>query len=189
MGVRLRNEEGFLLIELIAATVILSVALLALLGAYDEAWFSLRSGAKDSSAGMIANNQLELYASLQYSSIGLDATTLTSTKASDTTYVSDEAALPVPANTTASDATTSCGSSPQCLPVQTVKGADGKSYRLETFIRLVTNVSTCPGQDATQCGSNPWKEKVVTVIVRDPSKTGSPKVVTLQTAFDQGPSS
>jgi Tfp pilus assembly protein PilV len=175
MGVRLRNEEGFLLIELIAAVVILSVALLALLGAYDEAWFSLRSGAKDSSAGMIANNQLELYASLQYSSIGLDATTLTSTKASDTTYASDEAALPG----TGTDATISgCGGSAQCLPVQTVTGADGKSYRLETFIRTIPN----PAASA-------WKEKVVTVIVRDPSKTGSPKVVTLQTAFDQGPSS
>ncbi len=187
---RLRNEEGFLLIELIAAVVILSVALLALLGAYDDAWFSLRSGAKNSSAGIIANDQLELYASLQYSSIGLDATTLTSTKASDTTYTSDEAALPVPANTTAADATiSSCGTSAQCLPVQRVTGADGKSYRLETFARLITNVSTCPNQNATQCGSSPWKEKVVTVIVRDLSKTGNPKVVTLQTAFDQGPSS
>ena len=175
MGVRLRNEEGFLLIELIAAVVIISVALLALLGAYDEAWFSLRSGSKDSSAGMIANNQLELYASLQYSSIGLDATTLASTKASDTTYTSDEAALPG----TGTDVTISgCGTSAQCLPTQTVTGADGKSYRLETFIRSIANPSAAT-----------WSEKVVTVIVRDPSKAGDPKVVTLQTAFDSGPSS
>lgn len=174
MHMRLRNEEGFLLIELMAAVVIISVALLALLGSYDEAWFSLRSGAKDSSAGMIANNQLELYASLQYASIGLDATTLATTKASDTTYTSDEAALPG----IGTDVTISgCGSSAQCLPVQTVTGADHKSYRLETFIRLIANPN-----------GTSWNEKVVTVIVRDPSKTGDPKVVTLQTAFDQGPS-
>lgn len=174
MHMRVRNEEGFLIIELLAAVVIITVALLALLGSYDEAWFSVRSGAKDSSAGMIANNQLELYASLQYSSIGLDATTLATTKSSDTTYTSDEAALPG----SGTDVTISgCGTSAQCLPVQTVKGADGKSYRLETFIRLIANPT-----------GTSWNEKVVTVIVRDPSKTGDPKVVTLQTAFDQGPS-
>lgn len=177
---RLRNEEGFLLIELLAATVVITVALLALLGAYDQAWFSLHSSAKNSSAGVIANNQLELYASLQYSAIGLDATTLATTKASNTTYTSDEAALPD--SSTATDVTISgCGTSAQCVPVQTVTGADHKSYSLETFIRLLPNGSAPSG--AT------WNEKVVTVIVRDLSATGNPKVVTLQTAFDQGPSS
>lgn len=182
MLMRLRNEDGFLLIELIAASVIITVALLALLGAYDQAWFSLHSGAKNSSAGIIANNQLELYASLQYSSIGLDATTLASTKASDPNYSTDEAALPIGTGVTATDATISnCGTSPQCSPVQTVKGADGKSYKLETFIRSMTNPAAASGSG--------WTEKVVTVIVRDLSASGYPKVVTLQTAFDSGPSS
>jgi Tfp pilus assembly protein PilV len=175
MPVRLRNEDGFLLVELLTATVVISIALLALLGAYDQAWSSLHSGAKDSSAGIIANNQLELYASLQYSSIGLDATTLSSTKSSDSTYTTDEAAL----SGTGTDVTISgCGSSAQCLPVQTIKGADGHNYKLETFIRSVANPSAAT-----------WNEKVVTVIVRDLSATGNPKVVTLQTAFDPGPSS
>jgi hypothetical protein len=178
MPARLRNEDGFLLVELIAATVIITVALLALLGAYDQAWFSLHSGAKNSSAGIIANNQLELYASLSYSSIGLDATTLTSTKASDSNYSTDESGL----SGTGTDVTiSSCGSTPQCEPVQTVTGGDGHSYKLETFIRSMANPS--------RPSATSWNEKVVTVIVRDLSTTGNPKVVTLQTAFDSGPSS
>lgn len=172
---RLRNEDGFLLIELIAATVIISIAILALMGAWDASFNSLRSGAKTSSAGLIAENQLELYASLQYSAIGLDATTLASVQSSDSTYASDEASLPGGGT----DVTISgCGSSPQCEPVQTVTGGDGKSYELETFIRLLPNPN----------GTN-WNEKVVTVIVRNTSESGSPKVVTIQTAFDQGPAS
>lgn len=175
MRVRLRNEDGFLLVELLAAAVIMTIALLALMGAWDATFTSLRAGAKNSSASLIAENQLELYASLQYSAIGLDATTLTSVKSSDANYSTDEAALPG----SGSDVTISgCGSSPQCLPVQTVKGGDGHTYKLETFIRLLPNSS------ATN-----WYEKVVTVIVRNTSVSGSPKVVTLQTAFDHGPAS
>ena len=179
MPVRLRNEDGFLLIELLAATVIITVALLALLGAYDQAWFSLHSGAKNSSAGIVANNQLELYASLSYCAIALDPTVLTSTKATDSTYSTDEASL----SGTGTDATYSsstCTTSlpAQSVPVQTVTGGDGHRYKLETFIRTMANPT-----------ATSWNEKVVTVIVRDLSTTGNPKVVTLQTAFDQGPSS
>ncbi|HZD87278.1 MAG TPA: hypothetical protein VE088_04665 [Gaiellaceae bacterium] len=173
MRARPRTEDGFLLVELLAATLIISIALLALMGAYEAGFTSLHAAAKNSSAGLIADNQLELYASLQYSSIGLDATTLASVQSSDSTYASDEAALPG----SGSDVTISgCGSSAQCLPVQTVKGGDGKTYKLETFIRALANPS-----------ATSWTEKVVTVVVRDTSESGSPKVVTLQTAFDQGP--
>jgi len=155
------------------AIVIIAIALLALMAAYDQAFFSLRSAAKTSSAGLLAENQLELYASQRYSSIGLDATTLTSVQASDSTYSSDEAALPG----TGADVTISgCGSSPQCSPVQTLTGSDHHTYKLETFIRSLANPN-----------GTPWKERVVTVIVRDLSKAGSPEIVTMQTAFDQGP--
>ena len=162
-----------MMVELLAATVIIVVALLALLAAYDQAFFSLRSAAKTSSSGLLAENQLELYASLPYSSIGLDASTLGTVKTSDSTYSTDESALPA----SGSDVTISgCGSSAQCSPVQTLTGSDHHSYKLETFIRSLSNPS-----------ATSWSEKVVTVIVRDLSKAGSPKVVTMQTGFDQGP--
>ena len=37
---RLRSEEGFGIVELIVATVVLTVALLALMASYDEAFVS-----------------------------------------------------------------------------------------------------------------------------------------------------
>lgn len=171
---RAHNDDGFLLIELIAAMLVLTIALLALMGAYSLGYFAIGQSAKTSAAGLLANNQLELYSSLPYASIGLDATTLTSVKASDATYSTDESALPGGAS---GDRTiSSCGSSAQCLPVQTLTGADHKSYKLETFIRDIANNPRISGRP----------ERIVTVIVRNMSVTGSPIVVTMQTAFDQG---
>lgn len=173
-----RGEGGFLTVELTVAIVLITIALLALMAAYSQAFFSLHSSAKTSAAGLVAETQLELYASMPYSSIGLDSTTLTSTKSSDANYSTDEAAL----SGTGTDVTISgCGSTPQCSPVQTVTGSDGKSYKLETFIRALNNQPSCT--------SSCWTEKVITVIVRDTSQSGSPKVFEEQTAFDHGPSS
>lgn len=173
MRTHARSEDGFLTVELVVAVVIITIGLLALMAAYDQAFFSLHSAAKTSSAGLIAENQLELYASLPYSSVGLDTTALSTAKASDAHYSSDESSL----SGTGTDITISgCGASARCQPLQTVTGSDHHTYRLETFIRALTNPS-----------GTSWTERVVTVIVRDLSSTGTPKVVTIQTAFDHGP--
>jgi len=169
---RAHNENGFLMIELIAAMLILTVALLALIGAYSLGYFAIGSAGQTSSAGLLANNQLELYGSLPYSSIGLDATTLTSVKSSDATYSTDESSLPG----SGTDVTISgCGASAQCSPVQTLTGADSKTYKVETFVRLLANPN-----------ASSRSEKVVTVVVRNASVSGSPKVLTMQSAFDLG---
>ena len=44
---RLRSEEGFGIVELIVATVVLTVALLALMASYDEAFVSRASQSAD----------------------------------------------------------------------------------------------------------------------------------------------
>ena len=174
MRTRARNESGFLMVELIAAMLILTIALLALIGAYSLGYFAIGSAGKTSAAGLLANNQLELYSALPYSSVGLDATTLTTVKTSDANYSSDEAALP---NGATGDVTISnCGTSAQCSPIQTLTGADHKTYKVETFIRLLANSSI-----STRL------EKVVTVVVRKVTVSGTSKVLTMQTAFDTGP--
>ena len=167
---RPKSEDGFLMIELIAATLIMSIALLALIGAYSLGYFAINSTDQTTSAGLLANNQLELYASLPYSSIGLDTTTLASVKATDPNYSSDESGFAV----SGSDVTISgCGSSAQCSPIQTITAGDHKTYKLETFIRLISNPS-----------APSITEKIVTVVVRN-VRTGA-KVVTMQTGFDSG---
>lgn len=182
MRMRLRNEDGFLLIELIAAMVIITVALLALLGAYDETTFSLRSGAKDSSGSLIGNNQLELLASLPYANLGwYSGSTLTTAKAAWADYSTDETALNALVSGTdyIGGSCSATSTLPQCKPVQPVTGSDGNRYELETFIRTVSN----PNKPS----SVTWNEKIVTVIVRNLSASGYPKVFVGQTAFDPGP--
>ena len=136
MRTHAHSEDGFLMIELVAAVLIISVALLALIGAYSLGYFAINSSGQTTSAGLLANNQLELYAAIPYASIGLDATTLASVKSTDAYYSTDETALPG----SGSDATiSSCGSSAQCSPVQTITGGDHKTYKVETFIRMIAN--------------------------------------------------
>jgi Tfp pilus assembly protein PilV len=175
---RLRSEEGFGIVELIVATVVLTVALLALMASYDEAFVSLHKSARTSSAATLAETQLELYGALPYASIGLSSSKLTTAKASDAYYSTDEATLS-PTGTDVTNA--SCDTtSAQCLPVQaSVKGSDGKNYRIETFVRDVTQTLTV----------GTTTERVVTVIVRDPNTSGTPSVYTVTAAFDQGPRS
>jgi hypothetical protein len=71
------------------------------------------------------------------------------------------------------------------MPVQaSVKGSDGKNYRIETFIRDISQTLTCQGQTTT-CGTT--TERDVTVIVRDPNVSGTPVVYQATAAFDSGP--
>ncbi len=166
-----------MMVELLVASFVLAVALLALMAGYDSAFLSLHKAAGESAGATLANNQLELYSSLSYSAIGLDTTTLSSVEASNSTYVSDDGSLTDSANAT-DHTINGCGSSSQCQPVQTMTGTDGKSYTVETFVRDLAGVS--------YAGRS---ERMVTVPVRDPNTTGTPEVARMSAAFDAGPSS
>lgn len=174
-----QNEDGFLLIEVILAMMIITIALLGLIGAYSFGVFATGASGTTSSAGLIANNQLELYSSLSYNSIGFDSTTLTNAKANASyTYNTDETALnAIQSGTDVTNSTCGSSTSPQCSPVQTVTaGVDHKTYKIETFIRCVANPSI-----------SSRKAKLVTVYVQNASASGSPSnVLKMQTAFDSG---
>jgi hypothetical protein len=72
--------------------------------------------------------------------------------------------------------------------VQTVSGSDGKSYRMETFVRDVTQSLTCTTTTTNPC-STTTTERVVTVVIRDPNTSGTPTIYTATAAFDVGPRS
>lgn len=161
------------MIELVFAIMVLSIALLALMAGYDSAFMSLKASSHQAQASTLGNQQLELYSALPYASVGLDLTTLNSVKASNATYAADRTALN--ASTSGTDVTISgCGSSAQCSPVQTVTGSDHHSYTIETFIRDVTTFTS-------------WSTRYVTVIVRDATASGTPKLASVTAAFDKGP--
>lgn len=164
-----------MLVELIVATVVLSLALLAVMAGYDSAFISMHKAAQKSAAATLAQNQLELYSAMSYSTIGLDTTTLSAVKTGNATYAADESGLDNAANAT--DATYACGSATNCLPVQTVTGSDKKSYTMETFIRDVSGISY-----------SSRSERIVTIIMRDPNSTTDDVVAQMSATFDAGPS-
>jgi Tfp pilus assembly protein PilV len=194
MPTRAREEDGFLMIELVTAMVVLAIALLALMAGYDSAFVSLHKAASKATAAKLANSQLELYSAVPFDSIGLDQATTdavgdSSNGAYDSLYTTNDLLAgdwvtdPVtgvqtqePSGTVNDVEISGCGSTPDCLPVQTVTGPDGHSYRIETYIRDRAN---SPGIR--------WTERVVTVVVQDAGTAGDPEIVRMTTAFDRGP--
>ena len=186
MLARLRAEEGFGLIELMVAVTVMTIALLALAAGYDSAFVSLHRSSQKTVANALADRQLDLYRAVPFGSIGLDAT---ATSSADSLYSSnsildgDWVTDPVTGVQTqdpsgvVNDVTISgCGSTANCLPVQTITGSDGRSYRVESFVR----------DQANSTGIR-WTERVVWVVVRDAAASGKPEILRLSTAFDRGP--
>ncbi|HVV59497.1 MAG TPA: hypothetical protein VHC45_14145 [Gaiellaceae bacterium] len=197
MLARLKAEDGLGLIELMAALVVLTIALLGLAAGYDEAFMSLHKASQKTVAAELADKQLELYSALPYDSIGLDATTTADVgtvgnAAYDPLYAEDPllagdfvtdqqtgVTTQLPSGTVNDVTISGCGSAPHCLPIQTVTGTDRRSYRIETFVRDRTDPENNTGIR--------WTERVVTVVVQDADTAGDPELLRLTSAFDRGP--
>lgn len=185
---RLRAERGQGMVEMIVTMVVITVALLTLGAAFDQAFFSLHQSARKSAAANLGEQQLELFNTLSYSQLGLDSTVLASVKASDSTYVSDGSSL------SGAEVSQTCGTYAFCMPVQCnpaatcsypvtktedPTGSDGRHYKVETFVRTVSH-TLWSGSAATT------SDIVVTVIVRDPNQSGTPIVYQASAGFDCG---
>jgi len=169
---RLRAEQGFGLIELLLAMVMLNIGILAIVGAFNSGIFALNRASKVTTASALADQQMELYRALTYSAIALDSTTLSS---ADNTYKCDTALGASCPNSTSGEITTTCSGSPlpnECLPSRTVVGADRKNYRVDTYITSLTPTS---GRAL----------KLVTVVVRDGTKLSARPIARVASTFDQ----
>jgi Tfp pilus assembly protein PilV len=146
------GEAGFGLIELLIAMVILNIGLLAIVAAFNSGIITLSRAGRVTTAAVLAEQQLELYRAITYSSIRLAPTTIPSSPP----YTTD------PAYSGSQITTPSCGAGPsypnECNASRTAIGADGKSYRVDTYIVQVT-----PSTGPTT--GRPVKQ--VTVVVRD----------------------
>ena len=85
---KLRERDGFGLVELLIALLILSVGILALLSAYVSGFTTLRRASRTATASTLADRQMELYRALTYGSIALNYTAVNAT---DSTYSGDAA--------------------------------------------------------------------------------------------------
>ena len=88
MRERLSAEQGFGLIELLMAMVMLNVGILAIVGAFNSGIFALNRASRVTTASALADSQMELYRALTYSVIALDSNSVT---AADNTYKCDTA--------------------------------------------------------------------------------------------------
>ena len=177
---QIASEEGFGLIELLIAMVVLQVALLAIIGAFGAGAAALGRAAHINTATALADQQMELYRAMPYEAIGLD----TAAAPSAGTYVGDTGACPtgqspVCANTAPRDNTGntpwSCTAASGATSVSTYFSAsgvnpclahrqvtsgttpaapDGRSYYVDTYISFGASA----GQRAL---------KQVTVVVRE----------------------
>ena len=149
---RARGQQGFALIEMLAAIVIINIGLLGILLALNSGMVTLRRSAESSTASAVADRQVERYRAIAFASIFLDTTSLAAT---DSTYRTDSAYSASQVSQTCSPLVAACA------PSQTVTGPDGRSYRVDTYV-----VWTTP------TGGSAVKQ--VTVVVR---KSTSPTVL------------
>jgi Tfp pilus assembly protein PilV len=168
---RLRSERGFGLIELLMAMVMLNIGILAIVAAFNSGIWALNRASRASTAAALADQQMELYRALPYTSIALDSSTIPGSAP----YTADSAY-------SASQVTATCSGSPlpnECNASRSVVGADRKSYRVDTYIVLSTASTTPP----TPTNGRPLK--IVTVVVRNGNNLSARPFARIASTFDQ----
>jgi type II secretory pathway pseudopilin PulG len=161
---RLRAEDGFGLMELLIAMVILNVALMVLVISFSSAGVALARASRVSTGGVIADSQMERFRGMTFAWIGVDTSAAT-----DATYKADVACV---TDSTCSNTAPTAGASAcqsggtvytqfplNCVPSQSITGPDGRTYRLDTYVRNIQSVVI----------GNPRSTKLVTIVVRNPT--------------------
>lgn len=162
----LGSADGFGLVELLIALLVLNVAIFAIVAAFNAGLFTLRRASRISTASSIAERQMELYRALSYGSIVLKSSSV------DSAYTGD----PQAAGQMPMVGVCPGGVPPEaCEPIQpAVQGADG-TYRVDTYMHetVPPSTSTFPGRAV----------KDVVVVVRDVRTKAS--IVRVESTFDK----
>jgi Tfp pilus assembly protein PilV len=161
---RLSDQQGFGLIELLIAMVVLNIGILAIVAAFNAGIITLGRASRVTTAAVLADQQMELYRAITHDSIRLAAATIPGTApyTTDSAYSATQVTTPTCAGPSYPD---------ECNASRTVTGADNKSYRLDTYIVQMT-----------PSGGRPVKQ--VTIVVRDATNT-SRIYVRQASSFDQ----
>jgi Tfp pilus assembly protein PilV len=174
--VRLRSEQGFGLIELLMAMVMLNIGILAIVAAFNSGIVTLNRASKSSTAAALADKIMESYRATTYGCI------YENTPPADATYTGDAAYSGTYGLSTGS----ACVSAP--LPASSTQaGADHKNYRADTYVVWTCSAGTPGGTSAsptcpTAGSGRPIKK--VTVVVRDPAKLNGRPYMRLASTFD-----
>ncbi len=176
--VRLREEAGQGLLELLITFTILSVGVAALLTLLAAGSVTIQRSDRSGTALTLAENQIELYRGVSYPYIRLSATALAAVSPGSPYMTAHSSDATIPPGTSGSQVidTTSgnlaCtpADATLCAPVQTVTGPDHHSYEIDTYI------TACPSASLTSCPTSADPVTQVFIVVRDAAKTGLPIV-------------
>jgi Tfp pilus assembly protein PilV len=183
--VRLREEAGQGLLELLITLTILTVGVGALLSLIAAGAVSLQRSDRSGTALTLAENQIELYRGVSYPYIRLSANALgavsgtspyMTANASDSTIPPGTSTSQVLDTTSGNQACTTADAT-LCAPVQTVTGPDHHSYEIDTYI------TQCPSASITSCPASADPVKQVFVVVRDATKSTVPIVAREASTF------
>jgi type IV pilus modification protein PilV len=162
---RASGSDGFGMIELLAAMIVMAIGILALFAMFHSSSTQVRRAAITSTAAALADSQMERFRAVRYDTIGLAAEDVAT---ADSVYTgqSDGAykAISSPQNQVNSTVVVAkCPATPctQTVPTAQVTGADGRAYRVDTYItwKPITNQAGVSGRDV----------KLVTIVVREVS--------------------
>jgi prepilin-type N-terminal cleavage/methylation domain-containing protein len=121
-----RSEAGLSLIELLIAMVVLSLGIAALVAGFSSGILTVARSAKASTAGAVADRQMEAFRGLSYGSIAVGSTSTTTTASNGATYrIGTDVTL------TCIDNAAPSGSPPACLPVG---GVINRPLKLVTIV-------------------------------------------------------
>ena len=149
------------MLELLMAMVMLNVGILAVVAAFSSGNAALYRASRISTAGALANKQMEAYRGLKYDNIVFVTSEWTSAIA-NSTYTGDTVyqanmSNPVAPHALVATVTTCPANVPAsaCDPSYTTTGADHRSYRVDTYLYYDTPTS---GQQL----------RAITVVIRNP---------------------
>jgi prepilin-type N-terminal cleavage/methylation domain-containing protein len=129
-----RDEAGFGLVELMIAMTVLAVGTLAVFGAFLSSETAIRRASENTTAMTIADSRMEPFFSKKHAQLGVTATALA---AADSTHTADSAykAADVDGDTVLNETGEAATiASSTFSPTATVTGADGRSYRVDTYV-------------------------------------------------------
>ena len=166
---RLSSQAGFGLVELMIALTVLVVGIMATIAVFQTSLLHLGRATKAATASAVGEQQMEDFRAVRYDAVALNATAW-GTAVGDAVYAGDSACAGTCTTAgTAAGQTVTTGTG-GFSPTQTVTGADGKRYRVDTYVMW----QTVPGGRSV---------KKVTVVVRD---TGATRVWSrITSSFDQ----
>ena len=149
------------MLELLMAMVMLNVGILAVVAAFSSGNAALYRANRISTAGALANKQMEAYRGLKYDNIVFVTSEWTSAIA-NSTYTGDTVyqtnmSNPVAPHALVATVSTCPANVPAsaCDPSYTTTGADHRSYRVDTYLYFDTPTS---GQQL----------RAITVVIRNP---------------------